>query len=450
MLNKKSVLASSFQFGEKLFLGLITTALIWVLIYGIIIKFTIHNQILFEVKTLVPEILLMAACVTAIISRLTGSFKPIRIILLCAICAVMAIGFALDNFSNAAIVVRDVLIPVLAFAVFASMRPSEHFSHSLMHILTIVFLVYVIASIALYAIEAYMGYEWTARFYTGYVFWGQDPISKIAINSNGSAMRLPGLTGASVKSAIGGLAALVVFLSNNRLRGIGKVTACVLALLCIYLFNNRGSLFAAVVILLIAVINHLEKSGSTKLFLGILAVLMLIIAVIVLQQSSGALSLHSAFQRFNNWGELLSSQGFWNIILPSNVYSFSSGGEGLDGVSLSTSWDNAILYLLFGFGLPVALLFIVDIVGSWKETKSIGLNLDLGFGKIIQYSIVATLILGLSTNIFQGRSWYFLFVVIAGISLACISNSSKEGRRLNRASDDSSSKYGLLHRTEVG
>lgn len=419
--------AQEYLHGEKTVLALIATALVWTLFYGLIVKFTIDSSILFSIKTFVPEVLLCVACSIAIFSDLIINLKKIEILLICNMFLIVTLGFVTDNADNAAVVFRDVVIPVTAFVCITSMKVSPAFANRFISILTGTLFIYVLGSIVLYCIEAHQGYEWTARFYTGYYFWGQDPVSKIQINSNGDAMRLPALTGSSVKSAMGGVAALAVFLSNEKLSRTRRYICCALALICVILFNNRASLVAAIALIALAAINKVSTNLQMRTVSYICLAFAAMAVFTILLENDGSLSVDSLFLRFSYWKEILSSDGIENTLLPTHVYSLSSGGAGIEGVGLTTSWDNGFLYLLFSFGAPFLLLFIADIIGYWKTM--VRKEAESQFAKIssqiIYNIIISTLLLSITTNIFQGRSWYFLFVIICGVSIAVRSSFEK-------------------------
>ena len=415
--------------GEWVFIACTIIALIWSFYYGLVIKFTLGNSTLFALKTYVPEALLVIALLAGAFNGLIRGVSKTGLVLLCLLCIVFCLGIAFDNTANAALVIRDVYIPVFFLLLMCSARLSKSAAHSFMSALTFTMGLYVIIALVMYFIEATNGFDWTARFYTGYTFWGTDPVSKIAINSGGGAMRLPGPTGTSVKCALYALAAMCVFLSNESMKGWKKLFLIVLCFACFLLYNNRSSLFGAVAILLYFGVRKLSRGKASRFLNSILAVGIVIIGVAALAGSAGSLNFSSLYERFALWHEMFSDQMLLNLFLPTNAFSASAGGEGIAGASLSTVWDNSYLYFSYAFGLFALLLLIGILCSYWARAK-----VAESFAKTSQasslcrYLLLATLVVALVTNIFQGRSWFFVFVVIFGSVYASINGTADSFR----------------------
>lgn len=414
--------------GEKLFIFLIIFALVWALYYGLVIKFTLGNNALFTLKTYVPEMMLLLALVVGAFSGILRGIPKTGLVLLCLLGIVFCLGVAFDSTSNAAVVIRDVYIPVFFLLLMCSARLSRPAAHSFMNVLTFTMGLYLVVAVVMYLIEAANGYDWTARFYTGYTFWGQDPVSRIEINSNGSAMRLPGPTGSSVKCSLYAVAGLVLFLANDKTKTWKRFVFAALAIVCILLYNNRSSLFGAVVVVLYFIAVNLTKSKWSRFLTGFMSVGIVVIGFLALTSSTGALNTASVFQRFSFWGGMFTDQGVANLFFPTNSFSASSGGEGIAGIGLSTDWDNAYLYMAFAFGVPVLILLLACLIGYWQRLKRLRKALPQHKAEIdyCRYLLLATAIIALATNVFQGRSWFFIFVVVFGTVYACINGVAYE------------------------
>lgn len=404
------------------FVVLIILAIAWNLFYGLIIKLTFHNEVLFTLKTYVSEALVLASLAILLFHNKRVYTDKLSIALLAVITVVFAVGLALDDTSNALYIVRDVMIPFCFLLVAINSRLDKDVVSLFMKWLTLLLAIYTIGSLILYIIEAVNGYEWTAKFYTGYTFWGQDPISKIHINSNGKAMRLPALTGMSVKSALYCVLALIVFLVNKKLTTGIKFLLSMLAVIDIWLFNNRGSLFAAVIVIAIYLTLQPKVSSFLQNHIRVVVCFIAIISgAILLALIFGAtkiLNMESVFMRFEYWSMILSNSDLmWQLLLPTKVFTLSSGGAGIDGLPLSTDWDNGFLYIAFSFGLLTLVLVLVLFFTIWKKTSRF-LSDDYQSCMLCRYLLIATAALALSTNVFQGRSWFFMFVLVFGITVA--------------------------------
>lgn len=405
---------------------LMILAIAWNLFYGLIIKLTFHNEVLFSLKTYVSEVLVLAGLGILLICNRRITIDKLSVALLATLIAVFGVGLICDETSNVLYVVRDVMLPFLFLLVAANSYLDKDTINLFMRWLTLLLMIYTIGSFLLYMIEAINGYEWTAKFYTGYTFWGQDPISKIHINSNGNAMRLPALTGMSVKSSLYCVLALIVFLVNKKMPTGIKFLLSMLAVIDIVLFNNRGSLVAASIVMAV----HLVSRFKSKVFPFLKEHLRTVVCFVATLGAAvffafvfGApkgINIESVFMRFEYWAMILSTPDLiWQLFFPTKVFTLSAGGEGIDGLALSTDWDNGFLYLAFAFGLLTLILVLVFFLKAWKKTRGLP-GKDCQLGMLCRYLLIATVALALSTNIFQGRSWFFVLVVVFGISIAGI------------------------------
>ena len=412
-INKPSQTGNSLA-REKAVLCFMLIAVCWALLYGIIVKFTLGNSLLFALKTYVPEAMMLCSLLVAAFGGLLRGIDKRDVVLICLFGLSFCLGLAFDDTSNAPVLFRDVYIPVFFLLLAVRIDFSDDSIDWFFGALTCLMILYVAGSLALYYVEARNGYDWTARFYTGYSFWGQDPVSKIQINSNGRFMRLPALTGSSVKSAMYAVLALTLFLSNKKLKGFFRIMMIVAAFVCVAIFNNRSSLLAAVVLIAVALIRNISRGKGMALFLGIVIAVFGFAVLFFLQLGDGsALSLDSAFLRLEFWTGMFSEQGIANIILPVNVFSVSAGGSGIEGLNLTTDWDNGFLYILFAFGVPIFVLLLAFFVRQWKaaETNSQSATRVL-YAMLCRDLLIASAVIALSSNIFQGRSWFFMFVLV--------------------------------------
>ena len=415
---------------EKAVLLLMLIAICWSLVYGIIVKLTFGNDLLFSLKTYVPEALMLCALLVAGFGGLLRGIDRRDALLVCLLGLSFCLGLAFDDASNAPVLFRDVYIPVFFLLLVVRIDFGKEAIDWFLRTLTFVMILYVIGSLALYVVEARNGYDWTARFYTGYSFWGQDPVSKVQINSNGQYMRLPALTGSSVKSAMYAVFALALFLSNRRLKSYSRVLMIVVSFACVSVFNNRASLLAAVILVVVHVIRKTYKGKEMGLFLGILLTAFGFAVLLVMQlDGDSVISLDSLFARLSYWRDMFSDRGLESALLPVNVFSASAGGVGIEGLGLSTDWDNAFLYILFVFGIPVFLFLLAFFIGQWRSIKADLCEevLRKQCNELCMYLLIATAVIALTTNIFQGRSWFFLFVLVYCVVSRPVSNcESKE------------------------
>ena len=181
------------------------------------------------------------------------------------------------------------------------------------------------------------------------------------------------------------------------------------------------------------------RESKTKLLLYIASLFLGVGLFILFSRSDGALSTNSLFERIGYWGEMLGADGLMYALLPANVFSVSSGGGGLEGIGLSTDWDNAFLYFIFAFGIPAFLLLLVVFGCRWRALHKNRYS-DLCGEVAIDLSrflLISTLFLSFTTNIFQGRSWFFVFAIVGSFMFAAIDpRSSMQDAAATKVSDE--------------
>ncbi len=166
--------------------------IIYVFLYGVVIKFTMPNEILFSVKTYIPETILGIICVMCNGSKIqTNSALLIIWSLLVFIINVINYGTGESMFY----LLRDIYIPMLTFCFIKNVSFAEDDVEKFQQRLIVFSKAYLVVGLALCIMEQIKGWEWTSAFYTGYSFYGQDPVSKVKIAHNLGLLRASSLTG---------------------------------------------------------------------------------------------------------------------------------------------------------------------------------------------------------------------------------------------------------------
>lgn len=374
--------------------------------YGLLVKFTIGNSFLFSAKTLIPEVsTFLGAIFLVFSSRSSVAFKHSELMLLLIVASVMIVNIPLaESSTEVLVVVRDVFMPLCMLLILCGINISQRFREHFVTLFSALAILYLLGTGVLWVIEFRNGYEWTEFFYTGYTFWGTDPYSKIVVSSNGMIPRLPTLAGSSVKSATYCVFAVLLIFANRNYKLFTKWAFAIFGLLLIVALNNRASLLAMIIVLVLLFSYSFEINLSRLVKYAMLAICIAFLAYLLLSQSS---SMNSLFDRFNLWSDIITSDAVSNLLFPMAVYSVSALGSGLEGLSLTTSWDNGFLYFAESFGIAALILLMVVFSNYWKRAAT-----DVSEERTARLIIVATVILALSTNVFNGRCWISMLPLI--------------------------------------
>ena len=166
----------------------------YVFMYGLIVKFTISNSLLFKAKTYIPEVLLLFIALLGVKSN-AWKMKRCFVLLLTFSALVVTVNIARHGLSEQGVyAIRDIYIPLTAFSCMMipfTDNENEIYTKRLVKF----FKFYLIAGLILAAVEQVKGWQWTSVFYTGHEFYGQDPLSKIKVAHSFGLLRAPSLSG---------------------------------------------------------------------------------------------------------------------------------------------------------------------------------------------------------------------------------------------------------------
>lgn len=400
---------------EKRILDLCLLYIAYVFLYGIVIKFTMFNSALFQIKTYIPELILglvMVQCIAMHGIRL----KRISVYLLGYSLIVASVNFALYGINSQAMyLVRDIYIPLVTFMFLMTMRFSKNGIHYFVSRLVVFCKFYLVSGLLLAVIEQIKGWEWSSIFYTGYSFYGQDPVSKIKIAHNFGILRVPSLSGNFATFGYYCLIAVLLIEAYTKKRS-KRFFWSFIAVLCMILATNKSAIVAFAAVLILRKTVNIRKNSlrANGIILVMLAGLIGCSALFLLGDNSGGSGLFtSVFTRFRVWKNIFTATSWAEVLFPYKQFTYGTGADGILGF-----WDNTYLYCLFTQGIVGTILWVSMLRNVYKNQMKHG---DSATKRFVRDLTLVLLVLGMTVNITQGRGFLSLYLVLIGIG--CTMNS---------------------------
>ena len=372
--------------------------ILYTFFYGIIVKFTINNNILFALKTIIPELLLTTIAVCGLL--MIKNKPKIRNKYTLILCVYTILIFFINLFTKPELVavfyvIRDIMIPVTVFCILTQAGITDESKSKIIDRIGKIFIIFVVLGFILSLIQSINGWEWSSKFYTGYSFYGTDPVSKIKIWEHGKLLRTPSVTG---NSAIFGVYCLVslIFILKTDIKY--KTILIGLNMGSLFLSTSKTPLLIALFILLIDIISKYPKETRKKIYIVSLIVGTILVLLIIFIKPSLLFSLK---ERVRFWSQLNEKAGILNLIIPLKLFGITSAAEGV-----LSFMDNTYLYFMYATGIIGLVLMVLAILSFDKSTKN---------SNIIKYMMISFLIMSFFTNITQGRSYFTTYIVLMPI-----------------------------------
>lgn len=403
---------------EKCALNLCLAYIIYVFLYGIVVKFTVSNSALFSIKTYVPETILVLITMLGILKN-GMKIKNYSFMLLIYSAIIFVINLCMYGFNEQAMYcIRDIYIPMLFFCFAMMMTVSDKGMQVFSVRLTRFFKIYLAVGLLLAVIQQIKGWEWSSIFYVGYPFYGQDSASKIKIAHNLGLLRAPSLSG---NFATFGYYCLIaaIFIDAYSNTIWKKIFWDIIALACMVLATNKSAIVAFAIVLLLRTTVDLRKKSdqlNNLIIVFIIGLICVTTLLIVGDNSDGTNILISVFARFDVWKDIFEDVSFTEAIVPYKQFTYGSGIEGSLGF-----WDNTYLYSIFTQGVVGTLLWMNLLRRSYRSRMSKG---NIMVRHYIYELTIAFLVLGLTVNAVQGRGFLAPYLVIFGIGYTVCESST--------------------------
>lgn len=399
---------------DKQILNLILLYFISVFFYGIIIKITFGNSILFQIKTYIPELILGGICFLCILKKKRFSLYGFIVIIY------FTFIFALNVFTSYStnsflMTFRDVYIPIVTCLLLASIEMKDDSINQFLNKLCVISYIALLIGFVLGLFQYINGWEWTSSWYTGYSFWGTDTASSMYIMTSDSHVRVPSITGHNVKFAMASFfQALIIFYgtkdNDNRKKRFIYITTIVFAITNIYISNNKTTLVIVFVIFSIWLIKNAPR--YTKIIIGVTIITIILYTYYQLTYSTDFML--SFYDRFSKWSQIFQQNVSINLLVPISTFNFAGNGQA--SIAALNYWDNTYLYFAFAYGIIGLVLLIIWIYKLNIKAKEICEKNSIQ--GIVQYLTIFTLLASLTTSIVLGRCFFSIYL----ITIAFLSN----------------------------
>lgn len=403
---------------EKSTINLCLAYIIYVFLYGVVIKITFLNSTLFQIKTYIPEALLAFIVMMGLLRngiKLKGFLMPL-------------LGYSVFVFLTNLIIyglneqalywIRDLYIPLAAFGFLLMMKFSPDGMKQFSEKLVVFFKIYLIAGLVLALVQQFRGWEWSSSFYTGYTFYGKDEVSQIMIAHNMGLLRAPSLSGNFATFAYYCLIA-AIFVEAKTTVFWKKLFWDIIALLCMVLATNKSSIVAFTVVLVLRqTVDFRKKSRRhNNIILVFIAVFLVITTTMFLGDNSSEQSvLTGLFARFDVWEGILTAASALETLFPYKQFMYGSGVEG--GVGF---FDNTYLYSLFTQGIIGTAIWVYVLGKVYKSRMKYG---NLMVRHYVYELTIALLVLGFTVNVTQGRGFFSPYLVLLATGFSMVEEDS--------------------------
>lgn len=393
--------------------------IIYVFLYGIVVKLSMPSEILFSLKTYVPEAILGIICVMAVLcngSKIqTNSALLITWSVLVFIINVINYGAGESMFY----LLRDIYIPMLTFCFIKNVGFNEEDVEKFQKRLASFSKMYLIVGLVLCIIQQIKGWEWTSAFYTGYSFYGQDSVSKVMIAHNLGLLRAPSLTG---NFATFGFYCLICYaiITSFPMKKNRNFFWTILTAACLVLCTNKSALVGFGIVLLFRYTVDFRKKSFKKNGI-IIAIACLIILgsgfFLIGDNNSTETNFFTGFMnRFDVWSGIFDEVSWTEMLFPYRQFMYSSSAQG--GFSF---WDNTYFYAIFSQGIIGTFLWV------WAIGRTMKKQMLISKGSVnrayLQPLIILLCTLSITVNITQGRGFLSEFLLLLGIGSSSFNRS---------------------------
>lgn len=387
---------------------------IYISLYGIVVKFTAGNPTLFQIKTYIPEALLM-------LSVLPQASKKHRIdeksfVLVVYMLLIMILNYILHGATAQSFYWwRDLIIPVFVAVFIKTIHISEEEANCFLRKLSVYGKIYILAGFTLALIENRMGWEWTSSFYAGHTFYGTDPYTRVLVNHYLGFVRTPGLSANFTSFAFYTSICVFAILWQNKRNNVKTVQTLpwlILGFATCILSTNKSAVLGLIIVLMIAKANDVRgrNKAIANALLGFSGMLLIISFFAFDSSTFTSTYLSGSLLRFDAWANIIQSTNFTEAIVPYNMFLYGSGTDAT-AVSFGISFfDNFYLYLLMTQGIVGLYLIVSMVIRNVKKLKDADSNLF----RMSIYIALFGAIIGLTSNMIQGRAYFaFAFILLS-------------------------------------
>lgn len=392
---------------NKIIINMISLYIFILFFYGIIIKFTIWNPTIFALKTYIPEAILILCTIFSIVTnKIRLNYRIILLFLYSVFIIVINYIFNGANIQSF-YWWRDLFIPLFSSMILLQREFKKEDINYLFDRLIFIAKIFLILGLTLAIIEQIKGDVWTSKFYTGYVFYGQDPYSKVKIAHNIGLLRAPSLSGNFSSFAHYSCLSLFFILTRNKKKYKVDIFWIIIALLCCILSTNKSAIISLLVVLIIYKTTSFRKNNKTTNKMILIFIFSLIAFMLFLNSDSNfngdGTYTGGLMERFAFWNNMIKNIDWLQVIVPYKTFLYGTGSEGFNSF-----FDNTYLYCFITQGIIGIVLWIYYLKSLYTNLKKNYIEDKLDFIKNVLYYF---LIVSLTSNVIQGHA-YFCFMII--------------------------------------
>lgn len=393
---------------NKVLSNLIAIYIFLLMFGGVLTKVTFKHPLLFELKKILPDIVYISLIICGVIYILSSKKLKIRKSNIRNLIFYYVIGIVILNFMyiekfgiDTIYILRDNILPFLGLWIFSNVVLEDEFKRDLIKKIFFICVIQAIMGFMLAMVQSKLGWEWTSNFYTGYSFYEQDPISNIKIWESNGRLRVPSLAGQSAIFAYYNVFCMTIFLNFGRNKYI-KYILTAISFINIVLATSKVSVVVSIVIICIYVTYNLEFNFKTFIYSMLISCAVILFLNIALNHSSILYSLNDRVS--NVWVNIFRQIQVNEYILPINIFnSINTNTE----MYLKTT-DSMYITILINYGIIGIIMSGILIVNFFK-----GINNN--YKNFLFMLIVMFLLIGITTNIFEGRAFASIFFLIVPI-----------------------------------
>lgn len=400
----------------KIIKYLILSYIIMISFNGIITKFIIEvSNSLLSLKSVLPDIILIILCLYSLYLSIRYKYK-VNLIYLIAVYFFIFIfvwsSYALDNMNQFIFTFRDVLLPFILLITLINIQMDIKSYENILNSLENLFELIVITGFILGVLQYINGWEWSSKFYSGYSFYGNDPLSGITIKTIEGQLRVPSISGNHVIFGITNFIAAYIFMIKKEvLQCRFFIVKQVICFINCFLSTSRTAIIMIVAMYLLRIINIDKVIG--KILLIISSILLYFLSFFNgLPIDSYVISTDSLIERINTvWKSIIELINIKIFMFGNNVYKVGVGsGFAQEQQSILKIMDNSYIFILFTYGI-IGVILIGIILKILCDSIY-----DIKIKQIFIYFTFAIMIGAIFTNMFQGRAIIGVYFLVYFIS----------------------------------
>lgn len=380
--------------------------LLTVLFNGYLMHLGLSIDLIQILRPYIPEFFMMLVILAWLITKpklLTVDLQYwVYILIVCA----LSVG-SINSVNSVLAVVRDFFEPMIMLSIISVYGFSHRERTRVLSLILYIFTFFVVVGCYFAIHQKIMGESWTGVYFAGYTFWGVDTVASVRLSSGWLGFKALGTVGSAETFGFYNAFVIIYLLYYGYRYKMVNVALIVVAVVNVLCSGMKTPLLMILVILFAAVFFPNRKKMDVFGRLSVVVVAMVIFLCMI--ADGGDWTETSMYARLMNWQELLQGEHWINLLVPQNLFGYSSGA-GNSGVT--GFWDNAYFYVAFSTGFVGLFLFIRCLLARYRLIESTEQN------KFMAYSLLFLAMSSITTCVFFGRNVITTMFMVFGIHTA--------------------------------